>query len=80
MQGYVCQNGNCIPQVNLCSSILCAPGSICQNGRCIQQVINPCATVKCSAGYMCRGGQCVIDPQQQICQARRFPCGYPRPN
>lgn len=79
IQGYYCQNGKCIRQLDLCSRILCAPGSICQNGRCIQQVIDLCATVKCSAGYMCKGGQCVVDPQQQICQAKRLPCAYPRP-
>lgn len=79
MQGYYCQNGNCLPQVGLCGVVVCGPGFACQEGQCVQQ-INPCATVKCSAGYVCRGGQCVFYPQQQICQARRLPCAYPRPN
>lgn len=60
MNGYICQDGNCI-LVDKCASVACPPGSACKNGVCIKYVtpIDPCSVIKCFPGTECKDGKCV---------------------
>ena len=72
--GYVCQNGQCVPQSTqsgCTSNSQCPTGYTCVNGICVSPQSTGCTSnYQCSSGYICVNGQCI---QETACSST-VPC------
>ncbi|KAG8270884.1 hypothetical protein J6590_075458 [Homalodisca vitripennis] len=66
--GYICQDGECIPELT-CDNVECKPGEQCylEDIPCLvppcpqRPVCRPdkCAIIRCRGGYICQDGECI---------------------
>src|SRR5208282_2659808 len=72
--GFICQSGECVVQMNGCTSnSQCPSGYVCDSGTCVPSSMGCTSNSQCQTGYICQNGVCV--PSGTMCPAGSFNLG-----